>query len=189
MTTTQDTPKTTYKYHFKNRANRVVQRNITHDLERREKEHQVRWPDGHIVQIGRRTTMAQAKKWVKAGGRAGKPRQHKNDKQATKADLKVEVGRLTTAMEVLTKLEATLGQENKDLVEELEGVIKERDAKGRPAALTHMGQSGSPWWLYRWHTSRFLRGMRPAHSSECDTATFVDPTGRYFNYWNCKKGG
>ena len=61
-------PKTTYKYHLKNEANRTIHRDITTDLVRREKEHQVRWPGSHIIQIGRRTTVGQAQKWLKMGG-------------------------------------------------------------------------------------------------------------------------
>ena len=52
----------TYKYRYK-KANKVLHSGITDDLERREKEHQRRWPGGHIVQVGRRTTRAAAEEW------------------------------------------------------------------------------------------------------------------------------
>lgn len=52
----------TYKYHFK-RGNKIVHSGITSDLERREQEHKQEWPDGHIFQVGRRTTEEAAKKW------------------------------------------------------------------------------------------------------------------------------
>lgn len=52
----------TYKYHYK-RDNKIVKSGITEDLERREKEHQRKWPGGHIIQVGRRTTKEAAKAW------------------------------------------------------------------------------------------------------------------------------
>jgi len=52
----------TYKYHYK-RGNRILKSGITGDLERREKEHQRKWPSGHIIQVGRRTTEEAAKAW------------------------------------------------------------------------------------------------------------------------------
>ena len=45
----------TYKYQFKV-GNKIVHGGITSDLERREGEHQQKWPKGHIKQVGRRTT-------------------------------------------------------------------------------------------------------------------------------------
>ncbi|MBN1867528.1 hypothetical protein JW916_09575, partial [Candidatus Sumerlaeota bacterium] len=36
---------------------------ITDDLDRREQEHQQKWPKGHIMQVGRRTTEEAARKW------------------------------------------------------------------------------------------------------------------------------
>ena len=45
----------TYKYHFKV-GNKIVHSGITYDLERREQEHQQKWPKGHITQVGRKTT-------------------------------------------------------------------------------------------------------------------------------------
>lgn len=56
-----------YKYKFKI-GNRVVHGGITTDLERREKEHQQKWPDGHIKQEGRRTTEEAARQWEKDNG-------------------------------------------------------------------------------------------------------------------------
>ena len=51
-----------YKYHFKV-GNKIVHSGITQDLERREKEHQQRWPSGHIVQVGHATTEEAAREW------------------------------------------------------------------------------------------------------------------------------
>ena len=51
------------KYDFKV-GNKIKHSGITsRDLETREKEHQQRWPNGHIVQIGRATTEEAARKW------------------------------------------------------------------------------------------------------------------------------
>lgn len=52
----------TYKYDFKVRQ-KIVHSGITKDLERREIEHQQKWPKGHIVQIGNKTTEEAAKEW------------------------------------------------------------------------------------------------------------------------------
>ena len=54
----------TYKYHFKV-GNRIVHIGITNDLERREAEHrqQPGWSDGHIEQVGNRTTRENALAW------------------------------------------------------------------------------------------------------------------------------
>ena len=52
----------TYKYHFKV-GNKIVHSGITDDLERREQEHNRKWPGGHIVQVGRRTTEEAAREW------------------------------------------------------------------------------------------------------------------------------
>ncbi len=52
----------TYKYNFKV-GNKIVHSGITIDLERCEKQHQRRWPNGHIKQVGYRTTADAARKW------------------------------------------------------------------------------------------------------------------------------
>ena len=52
----------TYKYHFK-LGNKIVHSGITNDLERREGEHQQKWPRGHIFQVGRCTTEDAARDW------------------------------------------------------------------------------------------------------------------------------
>ena len=57
----------TYKYYFK-KGNRIAHGGITDDLERREQEHKQRWPNGHIFQVGRRTTEDAARKWEKKKG-------------------------------------------------------------------------------------------------------------------------
>jgi hypothetical protein len=57
----------TYKYHFKV-GNKIVHGGITNDLDRRETEHQRDWPNGHIKQVGRRTTEEAARQWEKDYG-------------------------------------------------------------------------------------------------------------------------
>ena len=57
----------TYKYHYKI-GNKIVHGGITNDLERREQEHQDKWPKGHIKQVGRRTTEEAAREWEKDKG-------------------------------------------------------------------------------------------------------------------------
>ena len=51
-----------YKYHFKE-GNKIIKSGITNDLERREEEHQQQNPEGHIKQVGRRTTEEAALHW------------------------------------------------------------------------------------------------------------------------------
>lgn len=55
-------PRDTYKYDFKV-GNKIVHSDITNDLERREQEHKLRWPNGHIVKVGKATTEEAARKW------------------------------------------------------------------------------------------------------------------------------
>ncbi len=57
----------TYKYQFKV-GNKIVHGGITNDLERREQEHQQEYSNGHIKQVGRRTTEEAARKWEKEKG-------------------------------------------------------------------------------------------------------------------------
>jgi predicted GIY-YIG superfamily endonuclease len=57
----------TYKYHFKI-GNKIVHGGITNDLDRREQEHQQKWPKGHITQVGNRTTEEAARKWEEENG-------------------------------------------------------------------------------------------------------------------------
>lgn len=57
----------TYKYQFKI-GNKIVHGGKTNDLERREQEHLQKWPQGHITQVGRRTTEEAAEKWEKDKG-------------------------------------------------------------------------------------------------------------------------
>jgi len=61
------TSRDTYKYQFKD-GKKIVHGGITKDLERREKEHQQEKPDGHIKQVGRRTTEEAAREWEKEHG-------------------------------------------------------------------------------------------------------------------------
>ncbi len=55
-------PRNTYKYNYKV-GNEIVHRGITDDLERRQQEHQQKWPKGHIKQVGHCTTEEAARKW------------------------------------------------------------------------------------------------------------------------------
>ena len=60
-------PRDTYKYVAKV-GRKIVHGGITNDLERREAEHQRKWPGCRIVQIGRRTTEDAARDWeIKKG--------------------------------------------------------------------------------------------------------------------------
>ena len=52
----------TFKYDFKVRQT-IVHSGITKDLGRREIEHQQKWPKGHIVQVGNKTTEEAAMEW------------------------------------------------------------------------------------------------------------------------------
>lgn len=57
----------TYKYQFRNKR-KIVHGGITNDLERRENEHQEKWPNGSISQVGRKTTEEAAQKWEEKKG-------------------------------------------------------------------------------------------------------------------------
>ncbi len=57
----------TFKYQYKI-GNRIVHGGITNDLERREQEHQQKWPKGHITQVGRKTTEEAARNWEEKKG-------------------------------------------------------------------------------------------------------------------------
>lgn len=57
----------TFKYQFKV-GNTIRHGGITNDLDRRESEHQHKWPKGHIKQVGRKTTNEAARAWeIKKG--------------------------------------------------------------------------------------------------------------------------
>lgn len=60
-------PRTWYKYKYKT-GNKIRHRGITQDLDRREQEHQQKWPKGHIKQVGRATTEEAARNWEKDMG-------------------------------------------------------------------------------------------------------------------------
>ena len=62
-------PRKTYKYQFKV-GNKIKHGGITDNLNRRELQHQRRWPKGHIRQVGRRTTEEGARKWERHKGYA-----------------------------------------------------------------------------------------------------------------------
>ena len=53
---------TTYRHRFFVNG-RVMLNEFTTDLERREREHQVRWPTGRIQQVGEPTTHEEAWDW------------------------------------------------------------------------------------------------------------------------------
>ena len=57
----------TYKYQFKV-GNKVVHKGKTTNLERREGEHQQKWPKGHIKQVGHAVTDKSATDWEKEQG-------------------------------------------------------------------------------------------------------------------------
>lgn len=57
----------TNKYLFKV-GNRIMHGGITKDLERREQEHKVEWPKGHILKVGHKTTEEAARKWEEEKG-------------------------------------------------------------------------------------------------------------------------
>jgi len=60
-------PRKTYTYVFKD-GRKIRHGGQTRDLEQREKEHQQKWPNGHIVQVGRVKTKEGALKWEKKKG-------------------------------------------------------------------------------------------------------------------------
>ena len=55
-------PRNFYRYDFKV-GNKIKHSGITNDLERREDEHQQRWTNGHIKQVGPAVTKDTALKW------------------------------------------------------------------------------------------------------------------------------
>ncbi len=60
-------PRNHYRYNYKI-GNKIVHGGITKDLERREEEHQQKWPNGHIKQVGKKTTEDAARKWEEEKG-------------------------------------------------------------------------------------------------------------------------
>ncbi len=61
------------KYDYKVRG-RIRHSGITKDLDRREQEHQQRWPGGSIEQVGRSVTKTAARKWERTKSRSITPR-------------------------------------------------------------------------------------------------------------------
>ena len=61
------TKRDTFKYQFKV-GHKIVHGGITKDLERRESEHQEKWPGGHIKKVGKMTTEDGARNWEKKKG-------------------------------------------------------------------------------------------------------------------------
>jgi len=57
----------TYKYHLKV-GNKIVHGGITNNLDRREGEHQQKWPKGHIKQVGHKVSEKSARQWEKDKG-------------------------------------------------------------------------------------------------------------------------
>jgi len=62
----------TYKYQFLGKNGKILHSGITNDLDRREGEHRRQFGQGHIKQIGRRTTRDAAKDWEKGKPSAGR---------------------------------------------------------------------------------------------------------------------
>ena len=62
----------TIKYDFKV-GQKIVHSGITKDLDRREQEHQQRWPSGHIVKVGNMTTEEAAREWEQSKHKAITP--------------------------------------------------------------------------------------------------------------------
>ena len=61
-------PRDYRKYHLKG-GNKIVHGGITNrPLEEREREHQQKWPKGHIKQVGRAATEEAARQWEKDKG-------------------------------------------------------------------------------------------------------------------------
>ena len=56
-----------YKYHFKI-GHKILHGGITNDLDRREEEHQEKWPKGHIKQVGNKTNEEADRKWEEQEG-------------------------------------------------------------------------------------------------------------------------
>jgi len=66
----------TWTYHFKV-GNKIVHSGITDDPERREDEHQVRWPKGRLVIDGAAKTEEGARKWEETKRKTITPRREK----------------------------------------------------------------------------------------------------------------
>lgn len=65
------------KYDFKV-GSTIRHSGITTDLDRREQEHQQRWPSGRIVQVGRSVTKASALDWEQSKQKTiTPPRKHR----------------------------------------------------------------------------------------------------------------
>lgn len=60
-------PRDTYKYKYV-RGGKILHGGITNNLERRENEHQQKWPGGRIRKVGRRTTRDGAQEWERRNG-------------------------------------------------------------------------------------------------------------------------
>ena len=56
-----------YTYHFKVNG-RIVHGGITTDLDRREQEHQRKWPQGKIFKVGGPLSESAARAWEKSQG-------------------------------------------------------------------------------------------------------------------------
>ena len=63
----------TFTYDFKV-GNKIVHSGITNDLERREAEHQQRWPKGHIKKVGSAKTEEGARAWEETKQKTITPR-------------------------------------------------------------------------------------------------------------------
>jgi hypothetical protein len=61
------------KYDYKV-GGKIRHSGITKDLDRREQEHQQRWPGGRIKQVGRSVTKSSARRWERTKTRSVTPR-------------------------------------------------------------------------------------------------------------------
>jgi predicted GIY-YIG superfamily endonuclease len=66
----------TCKYYFKV-GRKIRHAGITTDLDRREREHQQRWPTGHICKVGNLTTSEAAREWEEQQMRISPDRRRK----------------------------------------------------------------------------------------------------------------
>ena len=64
------------KYLFKD-GNRIVHGGITKDPERRELEHQQKWPNGHMIKVGWSKSLKVAREWEAEKGFTDNPKRRR----------------------------------------------------------------------------------------------------------------
>ena len=69
-------PRNFYRYDYKI-GNRIRHSGITKDPDRREAEHHIRWPGGHLVVVGPAVTEDSARKWEETKQKAITPKRKK----------------------------------------------------------------------------------------------------------------